>query len=199
MEKANKYNFSFTAASLRINEMILVAKSMFYNTELDFTNELGAGKKTTGNRMLKEFHKRLLTLTRNELDLLINGDLNSQKKLAFLSICKSQKFIRDFVVEVLREKVLVFDYQLSEGDYISFYRRKAEIHPDMDKLSEATVSKIKQVTFKILEQAGMIDSIKSKSIQPQILDSIIINEIALDNKEWLKIFFMSDLDIENIK
>ena len=101
------------------------------------------------------------------------------------------------MVEVLREKLLVFDYQITEGDYISFYRRKSELHPEIEKLTEITQNKIKQVTFKILEQAGIIDNVKNKMIQPQLLDSNVINTIASDNKQWLKVFFMSDMDIEN--
>lgn len=198
MVKSNKYNFSFTASSLRLNEMVLVATNIFNNTQLNLVNELGGGKNATGKRMLMEFKKRLSTLTENELNLLINGDFTTQKQMAFLSVCKSHKFIRDFVVEVLREKLLVFDYQITEGDYISFYRRKSELHPEMEKLTEITEYKIKQVTFKILEQAGIIDDVKSKMIQPQLLDANVINTIASDNKQWLKVFFMSDMDIENI-
>jgi hypothetical protein len=198
MIKVDKYNFSFTASSLRLNEMILVAKNMLNHSQSDLVNELGGGKSATGKRMLKEFQKRVSKLTKKELQLLVDGDYSTQKQLAFLSVCKTQRFIRDFVVEVLREKLLVFDYQITEGDYISFYRRKAELYPDMEKLSEITVSKIKQVTFKILEQAGIIDDIKTKTIQPQLLETNVINTIASDNKEWLKVFFMSDMDIENI-
>ena len=59
----------------------------------------------------------------------------------------------------------------------------------MDTLSESTQKKIKQVLFKILEQADIINSIRSKQIQFQILDDKLITAIINDNKEWLKIFF----------
>jgi hypothetical protein len=197
MEKAHKYNFSFTAASLRLNEMVLVAKSMHEHTALDVTNVLGAGKKSTGTRMLLEFKNRLSTLTQAQLNLLISGDLITRKQLAFLSICKYNKFIRDFVVEVVREKLLVFDYQITEADYISFFRRKSENYPEVESIKESTQYKIKQVLFKILEDAGSIDTAKSKIIQPQILDSNVMHTIVSDNRQWLKVFFMSDIDIEN--
>jgi len=112
---------------------------------------------------------------------------------------KTYNFIREFVIEVLREKVLVFDYNITEGDYISFFRRKNELHTEMDSLTDKTQYKLKQVTFKILEQAGLIDNVKQRQIQPQILDTQTISAIVSDNKEWLKIFFMSDIDIENIR
>jgi hypothetical protein len=130
---------------------------------------------------------------------LINGDFLSQKQIAFLSICKTYLFIRDFVVEVLKEKILVYDYQITEGDYISFYRRKLDLHPEMDTLTTLTENKIKQVTFKILEQAGIINNIKHKVIQPQIIDKKVMDAFTLDNPKWLKILFMSDTDITNIR
>lgn len=197
MAKTNKYNFSFTSFSLRVNDMSKFAQAINEGNPMELV-DIGNGNKHTGQKRTVELKKRLNNLTKKELQLFIAGDFISQKQLAFLSVCKSHKFIRDFTVEVLREKLLVFDYQITEGDYISFYRRKTELHPEMEDLTDRTQSAIRQVTFKILEEAGMIDSVKSKMIQPQLLDSNVINTIASDNKQWLKVFFMSDMDLENI-
>ena len=197
MAKADKYNFSFTGFSLRVNEMTKVAEAMNEGLPVEMV-DFGDGNRNTGQRRLVEIKKRLKKLTDKELHLFIAGDFISQKQIAFLSVCKSHRFIRDFVVEVLREKLLVFDYQITEGDYISFYRRKIELHPEMENLTERTQQAIRQVTFKILEEAEIIDSAKNKMIQPQLLDANVINTIASDNKQWLKVFFMSDMDIENI-
>lgn len=199
MIESHKYDFSFTAASLRLNEMILVANATLDKRDIDFINELGAGKSTTGKRMFAEFNKRISKLSELELRYLVDADLVSQKQIAFLSVCKAYGFIRDFVIEVLREKMMVFDDQITEGDYISFLRRKQELHPELEKITEITISKIKQVTFKILEQAGIIDNIKSKKIQPQLLDFKVIKAILSDNPIWLKIFLMSDTDIASIE
>ena len=93
----------------------------------------------------------------------------------------------------------MFDYQITQGDYITFYRRKLDLHPEMEKLTDLTEKKIKQVIFKILEQAGIIDNIKKRVIQPQIIDKKVIDVIAIDNPIWLKVLFMSDIDITNIE
>ena len=196
MPETKKYEFSFTASSLRLNEMILVANSILDERDIDYVNELGNGKASTGKRMYSEFHKRLVRLTNTQVELLANGDLITQKQIAFLSVCKAYSFLRDFVVEVIREKFLVFDYEITEGEYISFYRRKTELHPEMDELTEITQNKIRQVTFKILEQAGIIDNIKTKIIQPQLLDNRVVDAIVADDYNWLKVFLISDMDIE---
>lgn len=138
-------------------------------------------------------------MTPSQIEVLLESDLITQKQMAFVSVCKSYGFIRDFVIEVVREKYLVYDYQITEGDYISFYRRKYDLHDEMDTLTELTEKKIKQVTFKILEQAGLIDSIKSRIIQPQIIDFKLMNVIVQDNPNWLKVLLVSDMDIERTK
>jgi hypothetical protein len=199
MTKTNKYDFSFTASSLRLNEMILVARACHDGVEVDYTNELGGGKSSTGKRMLSEFKKRISHLTPAQLDVLLNSDLVTQKQLTLVSVCKPYSFIREFIVEVVREKVLVYDYQITDGDYISFYRRKFDLHEEMDSLTELTEKKIKQVTFKILEQAGLINDIKNRIIQPQIIDYKLIKALVQDNPNWLKVLLVSDTDIQRAK
>jgi len=199
MVKTSKYDFSFTASSLRINEMLTVARAKSEGGEFDYINDLGGGKSSTGKRMLSEFNKRLSSMTPRQIEVLLESDLVTQKQMAFVSVCKSFGFIRDFVIEVVREKYLVYDYQITEGDYISFYRRKLELHDEMETLTELTEKKLKQVTFKILEQAGLIDTIKSRIIQPQIIEFKLMNAIVQDNPNWLKVLLVSDLDIERSK
>ena len=168
------------------------------NKELDFVQELGGGKATTGSRMLFEYNKRIAVLTDEQLDLLIDGSLSSQKQIAFLSICKCYDFIRDFTVEVVREKMLLFDYALTEREFITFLRRKTDIHLELEKITYKTTYKIKQVTFKMLEQADIIHDIRDKIIQPQLIEPEVMKVIANDNREWLKVLLVSDYDIQNI-
>ena len=199
MIETTKYEFSFTASSLRLNEMLIVTRAHYDGVEVDYTNNLGNGKSSTGKRMLSEFKKRVSYLTPSQIEVLLNGDLVTQKQLTLVSVCKTYAFIREFIIEVVREKLLVYDYQISDGDYISFYRRKFELHEEMGKLTELTEKKIKQVTFKILEQAGLINDIKNRTIQPQIIDNKLIKALVQDNPNWLKVLLVSDMDIERAK
>ncbi|AVR44781.1 hypothetical protein C7S20_05595 [Christiangramia fulva] len=192
-----KYDFAYTSSSLRLKEMVHVGKHIMKGSEPDYVNELGAGKSATGKRIYREVKKRLGFLSEQQLNLLVKGSLEIQKHIAFYAVCKTYLFIRDFTVEVLREKYLIFDYEISEGDYISFLRRKQELHHEIGELSESSSKKIKQVTFRILEQAGLINNTKERIIQPQLLQQEVVNAISSDDKKWLKIFLVSDLDLKN--
>ena len=199
MVEEKKYNFSFTGVTLNTVDFVIVTKHIYIEQLADIDLLLGRGKKASGRRLLSEISKRAKTLTSMQRAALFEGSFKIQKEITFIAICKCFRFIRDFIIEVIREKYLVYDYELTEGDYNSFFRRKAENHPEMNAITEITQKKVKQVTFKILEQAGLINSIKSKMIQPQIIEPETRKAILEDNTGLFKIFLLSDFDIENLK
>jgi len=200
-----KYYLGFTAASLRLTEMIRI-ESHVKESSIDSYEEIESpyllinpAKKTTGTREFKELIKRLEKLTPKQKNILITGDYTSQQQMAFLAVCKSYALVRDFTVEVLREKVGVYDYSLSETDYLTFYRRKQDSHPELDTLAESTQKKLRQVVFKILEQAGFINDLNNMTIQPQILGLEVIEAIIDDNSNWFKVFLLGDNEINELK
>lgn len=193
IESTFKYEFSLTGSSLRVNEMILFATKYINQGLLEFKSDKG----TTNKRMVSEFKKRIDNLTVSQQELLLNSNFSNQKQLAFLSACKTYSLLRDFVIEVVREKYLIMDFNLSDTDYISFIRRKEINHDELANLTDQTQAKVKQVIFKILEQAGIIDNVRDKEIQLQLLGESTKKSIIEDNPEWLKVFLLSDMDIQN--
>lgn len=198
MTKEKKYRLSFTAASLRLTEMSNLSKIYLeHGSEEPIVKEQvirGRNARTT-DREFREINFRVKNLSNPQLEILAYGDMIAQRQIALLSICKLYAFIRDFIVEVLRNKVLVFDYHLTGGEYITFFKRKSEAHPELEELAESTSKKVKQLTYKILEQAGLIDDVNTKNIVPQIVDSKVFQTVVDDHPEWLKIYLLSDLDI----
>jgi hypothetical protein len=205
MDKKAKYILSFTAASLRLNEMVKVAMTALDNNSSDLHKVRESGvvfnsvKTRTSDREFREIRKRLELLTPNQINILASVDLISQKQIAFLSVCKRYNFIRDFAIDVIRDKVLVFDYKINESDFNSFINSRIHLHPELEDYTEYTLKKAKQVLFHILEQAGIINNAIEKIIQPQILEPSVIKAIFEDDPAWLKIFMVSDKDINQIK
>ncbi|NCD41793.1 MAG: DUF1819 family protein [Bacteroidia bacterium] len=197
MTEERKYDFSYTALSLGVMEMAYVANAQRSNEDID-REEFGMGKSTTGKRKLADINKRLKNITLAQRNLLIDGDLILKRQIAFLAVCKTHLFIRDFIVEVVREKYLLFDYQITDGDYLSFFRQKAELHEHVNNLTDKTKAKIRQVLFKILEQAGLIDDVNNRNIQPQFMDPVLVKAIVDDDSALLKVFLLSDAEIQNL-
>jgi hypothetical protein len=201
----SKYILSFTAASLRLNEMVKVAKTA-YDNDISNLHEVresevvfNSVKIRTSDREFREIRKRLETLTLDQINILIHGDLISQKQIAFLAVCKRYDFIRDFAIDIVRDKVLVYDYKINESDYNSFINNRVHIHPELEEFEDSTLKKAKQVLFHILEQADIISSVVEKTIRPQLIQSDVIRAIANDDSAWLKIFMMPDKDIKQLK
>ena len=199
MKEMNEtYIFSFTALSSPVADFTRSAQ-MLVEADYDLNklnrNDVGKEKERTNQRHFQEMKMRFKNLTQEEIDVLATGDLNDKKMICFLAVCKSYNFIFEFVVEVIREKVLLYDYEIKELDYNSFTNRKIYDHPEYEKLSELTQKKIKQVLFRILEQVGVIDSTKSKNIQHLLLSPKLIRVICNDNWEFLRIFLKPDREI----
>ena len=184
--------------------MVKVATAVYDNnsTDLQMAKETGvvfsSVKKRTSDREFREVRKRLEMLTPEQKNILIHGDLISKKQIAFLAVCKRYAFIRDFVADVIRDKVLVYDYKINPSDLKSFIDNRTHIHPELEEFSESTLKKAEQVMYHIFEQAGIINNAKEKMIQPQILQPQVISSIVKDDPMWLKIFMMPDRDIKQL-
>lgn len=201
-----KYTFSFTAASALVKETMAIAELYLKHedwnkVEIDViqNNVLQKNKTNTIKRELFEIKKRLSNLNQNELSLLVNGDMNTTKMMIYLSIVKTYSFIYEFVNEVLNNKFIQFERYLSDADYSKFIDSKTNTHPELEAISEKTVAKVKQVTFKILEQIGIIDSLKTKMIIKPYLENSCVETIVNDNPMMLSAFLYSDGEIKNIK
>ena len=198
---AGSYKFSFTALALRLNDTIEFYQQ--WNLQEDkqpIHGDLSMGNLKTASRKRQhlEYLRRLNALTKNQQTLLLSPDYDTARQIAFLAVCKAYGFIRDFTVEVMRSKVEVFDFELTQGDIQGFINRKSLTHPELENSSENTRKKAVQVMLRILEEAGLIDSVKSLRILPQLVSHEVASAVAEENPEWLKIFLYSDRDIKNL-
>lgn len=200
----DSYNYSFTGASLLIPDFIRLAQ---YIDDQELSNELSEldadkimrrEKKGTNKREFQELIKRYKVLTDKQQRDLINMDGEGQRQLAFLSACKVYSFLRDFVVEVLRDKFLLLDYELTDGDYNAFVNQKSLSHPELESFAASTAKKAKQVVFKMLEEGGLINNTKDRIIQSQFLNPLVQTSVLQDNPEWMKVFLFTDQEINLI-
>lgn len=203
----SKYLLSYTAVSLQAYETETIAN--LYRETFDWNivaksviddNALQKGTIATRKREFIELKKRLQTLTEEQLAYYEDASSSDIKNLTMLSCFKLYNFIFDFAVEVIRNKLLLFDFQLINSDYESFYDSKRIAYDNLNTISEASQYKLKQVMFKMFEQADFIDNIKNKNIQKPYLSEKLIKLIVQDNPKYLGAFLYSDYEInENIK
>lgn len=121
-------------------------------------------------------------------------------KLFTLFLCaKSYRLIYEFLSEVVRVKLLSYDYQILNSDYERFIQAKMASSVKLQSCTESTINKIKQVIFKILEQATLIDNIKNKNIQMPYVSTELIEIIVKIDPKYLSILMIGDMDIEKLQ
>lgn len=206
MNSIKKYNFSLTGASAMITETLIIAKE--YDRLKDWkkveqsikeNNLLMKIKESTFKREFIEIKKRLSTLSSSQLSLLINGDLDETKAMIFLSLVKTYAFFFDFINEVVRNKYLMFDYLLTDSDYIKFFNAKSFTHEELNNISDITAKKVKQVVYKLMEQIGLINNIKNGLIFKPMISNNVLEVILNDNPEYLTVFFYQVEEIVNLQ
>lgn len=202
-----KYILSYTTASLSAYESEVVAGLYLESDDWSSVREsvidenvLQKGSLTARKRLFIELHKRLETLTPEQIAFYTDASSSDARNLTMLSCFKLYQFIYDFATEVMRQKLLLFDFQVLNSNYESFYDSKAVNYENLNTISEATQKKLKQVMFKMFEQAGFIDSVKTKNIQKPYLSEELIELIIQDDPKYLSAFLYSDNEInEQIK
>lgn len=199
---SSKYLLSFTAVSLQAYEAETIAN--LYSETKDWesvqksvveNNALQKGTLATRKREFVEFKKRLQALTPQQLHFFESASSSDVKNLVMLSCFKLYGFINDFAIEIMRNKILLFDLQLISSDYESFYESKKIAYENLNTISDGTQYKLKQVMFKMFEQAGFIDSVKNKNIQKPYLSEELIGLIINDDPKYLRAFLYSDNEI----
>lgn len=201
-QSKNKYSLSFTAASLRLSDFIKFAdyfenfEGEIRTTKVNADEVLGTGNKKSNRRIVAELVRRYNALTTEQKGLMTRGSFDEKKQISYLAIAKSNQFIRDFIIEIVREKALVYDLKLDDSDFNIFINRKIPTHQELEVFKESTMQKAKQTLFKILADAGIIDSTSSRQLQSQWLSEEVRMIIVKDNPEWLKLFLLDDLEIQ---
>lgn len=183
-----QYRFSMTGASLVIDEFLILAKNLV-EAECDFSKlsylQINKERSTTGKRKFSELILRLRELSEKEVAFLIDTNKENQRLLIFLASVRLYRFLREFIEEVIWEKLMVYDYQLTNRDLTSFMYEKSIVYDEIRDLSENSKKKVQQVTFKHLEQAGLIDNIINKKLQIPFLDFQLQHLLTTMDKKYL--------------
>ena len=179
---SHRYCMSFTTGGLFHRESVNLAALYLdlgdWNSVRDKVvaeNLLQTRTLNTLKRVCREVVSRLRTLSQSELDFLVEGSHQEQAYLLWLAVCRRYRFIADFAVEVLRERYITLKADLTHEDFDSFFNRKSEWHLELDEITPATRSKLRQVLFKILRDADLLaanNMINAAMLSPRLLDVI---------------------------
>lgn len=192
----DRYSMSFTTGSLFHRESVKLAELYLDHGDWSAVREkviaenlLQTRTLNTLKRVCREVISRIRTLTQTELAFLVEASHQEQAYLLWIAVCRRYRFIADFAVEVLRERYITLKTDLTYEDFNSFFNRKSEWHPELDVITPATRSKLRQVLFKILRETDLLTAnniINTAMLSPGLLE--LINQTAHMNMLHFPVF-----------
>lgn len=199
-----KYSFSFATVGLLYQNSVSVATLFVefgnWNQVRELVveqNLLQTRTQKSSVRLCREICSRLKTLREKEINLLVDGMVKDKGYILWLALCRRYKFIRDFAVEVLREKPLNLEAELQIEDFEVFFNQKAELHNELATLKPVTKVKGRRILFKMLREADLLST--ENRIYPALPSTSLINAVFLERQKDASFFPLleSQLEVEN--
>jgi hypothetical protein len=196
-----RYDLSFTTGALLRAESVKMATLYLDLNDWDSvrdaalsTNLVQARTVATSKRVCREICSRLKALNERELQLLVNGTAQEQAYLLWLAICRRYEFLADLATEVIHERYISLNYSLSYEDFDSFFNAKSEWHPEMDAVTSTTRSKLRQVVFRMLREAGLLA--KDNTMIAAMFSRQFLDAISPANRANVKFFPVLDAEVK---
>ena len=158
---------------------------------LKINNILETVSESNFSKKFNTINKRLKCLTDNLKKQIVDTDLASAKFINLYSILCNERFILEFLEEVVKEKYDNYDYSIKESDFLNFMETKSEQSKVIQNWTAEGKRRMLVKVKNFLTEGGFLEKNKDsyKIIKP-IVDLAVIDEIKENgNKKILKIMF----------
>ena len=114
---------------------------------------------------------RVLALDADICALFLSSDLATQKLIALVAVMAYDELFFDFVYEVVREKMIMGNDQLTDSDIRVFFKEKQEQDESVARWTDATFVRLARCYKTMLYEAGVINKdVGARKIIPPIVD-----------------------------
>ena len=189
---------AITAENFYLIEMKNTCKFILENkVEEDLKNLLKANNiletvsESNFSKKFNTINKRLKSLTDNLKKQIVDADLASARFINLYSILCNERFILEFLEEVLKEKYDNYDYYIKESNFSNYMETKSEQSKVIQNWTTEGKRKMLVKVKNFLTEGGFLEKKKDgyKIIKP-IVDLAVIDEIKENgNEKILKIMF----------
>jgi len=200
------YNLSFTAASLRPELCRIVAE--LYVTCGSWSeakqhalasNLLQSRSASSGVRLEREIRQRLQTLTLAQLSILATSTAEDRAAISWLAAMKQHAFLFEFASEVLRDKLTARESVLRPSDYERFIEIRELTHPELRELTPSSSTKVRNVTLRMLTEAGLlVEGPSLGNVQRPVVSPAVRDAIRDDAATLLAGFLFPDEEIARL-
>ena len=119
--------------------------------------------------------KRLKVMDKDMLQEFVCADIETSKYILLYAIMKTDKLVRDFVIEVYKDKLNMRKEYIERFDIDNWYEEKCILSRTLKERTESTSAKLKQVIMKILQDSGLVIKEKDRYriIRPLLKEKFI--------------------------
>ena len=158
---------------------------------LKTNNILETVSESNFSKKYNTINKRLKSLTDNLKKQIVDTDLASAKFINLYSILCNERFILEFLEEVVKEKYDNYDYYIKESDFLIYLATKSEQSEIINNWTEAGKRKMLVKIKNFLTEGGFLEKNKDAyNIIKPVVESAVIDEIKENgNRKILKIMF----------
>ena len=158
---------------------------------LKINNILETVSESNFSKKFNTINKRLKSLTDNLKKQIVDTDLTSARFINLYSILCNERFILEFLEEVVKEKYDNYDYSIKESDFSNYMETKSEQSKVIQNWTAEAKRRMLIKVKNFLTEGGYLEKNKEdyKIIKP-IVDLAVIDEIKENgNEKIIKIMF----------
>ena len=126
-------------------------------------------------RVNSPIFRRLNVMDSEMLDEFVHTDIETSKYILLYTIMKTDRLVRDFIVEVYKDKLLMRKDYIEKFEIDNWYEEKCVLSKTLRERTESTTAKLKQVIMKILQDSGLVIKEKNrfKIVRPLLKEKYI--------------------------
>ncbi len=137
-------------------------------------------------RLTREAVRRLVVLSDDEVEFLLDAAPRERGYLAWAAACRAYPFIGDFAEQVLRERYLILASTILPEHLEVFVLSKAMWHPELADLSDSMKTGIRQTVFRMMREADLVTS--DGEIVPALLFGRLAELLTAAGRNDLRFF-----------
>jgi Putative inner membrane protein (DUF1819). len=167
------YHGEIVAGSLLVNESRKIAglllkgldEKEFYR-EVLVLNVLQKRSPASAKRQAKLIRNRLLPLHQDFWGMIREGSHEQSTQALLVASIVHSRLLGDFIKQVIQLQIKTFQKQVSYRDWDGFFEECKQRDASVAAWTESTTKKIRQVVFRVLAEAKIIDSTRSMTLIP---------------------------------
>jgi hypothetical protein len=186
------YNAEISAGSLLLNESRIIAQILLEQPDEEawykaiiVDNVLQKKAPSSAKRQARLIRNRLELMSSDLWGLVIDGSREVAMQALLAAAIKHSRLLGDFIDEVIRQHIKTFNTQLTLRDWKNYLSDCEQRDDSLKGLSNSTKKKLGQVVFRIIAEAGYIDTTRSLNLTPVQVVPEVYNVLVNSGEDYV--------------